>query len=694
VLTVDIASALGTIESECGLYLPHPERVTAACDVIRAAVQGSAGAARLIGDDGILQRLLPIPARRSGAVTAPVCGLLEDLARTVPDPRPILDALLSAQGQHARRRAIELLAEQVEAGRLAVESATVARLAEMAESDEPALTSRDALALYDRVIARAGRPAGSVAADPRLSLFFDGSAPRVQRFAARLLDLSDTPPAAAVARRMLGEEAHAVLAPYLDFTRASHLDLADAALLTRTPGAIASIRDAESVCGQAVMRDTISAIGWARVNLGIEARPVVGLGLGESLPLIMSPTEARLFDAIPGVRVVFSRIVLVAAGGRETASSGGRGPEGAVARFRAYNITHAEVLGDLLDVAPLTRTRLAAILGRLDRLVDDFGALFGASEEASARNTAAAVRRVYADLRARVDDASARHECDPLPMDVCRLVLPFEDPDRPEAVRTLHGLKRYLHQIGLKLAFGLIGAGPKTTTTVDIALAAPGRPVEVGRHVEFVDLEGAEGEGHAPPVPHAVRLVVDAFTQQLLHGQRIASHVRVFCYGTEVHYFVRFRNHPAFIRIDFSPPLRGGMIDLQYLGVSNFDLDVHPCVTLDAIRRVFERLDFIVTVDATRIHARYDKERAFSLDQLADRTRILFGLVPYLMDLDWTIGSLPLSARARHLVIEAWAERFARWGVLPYDQFLARDRSGVLVGHAAVTDQARGCVRG
>ena len=33
-----------------------------------------------------------------------------------------------------------------------------------------------------------------------------------------------------------------------------------------------------------------------------------------------------------------------------------------LARFRAYNIAHAELLGELLDVAPLTRMRLEAIL--------------------------------------------------------------------------------------------------------------------------------------------------------------------------------------------------------------------------------------------------------------------------------------------------------------------------------------------
>jgi hypothetical protein len=181
-------------------------------------------------------------------------------------------------------------------------------------------------------------------------------------------------------------------------------------------------------------------------------------------------------------------------------------------------------------------------------------------------------------------------------------------------------------------------------------------------------------------MPPAVRVAAEAFGRQLLHRQRIPSHVRVFCYGHEVHYFARFRNHPAFIRIDYSPPLRGGMIDLQYVGVSNYDLDVHPCLTLDAVRHLFERLDFIVEADSTSIHARYDKERAVTLDQLHHRASLLFALVPYLMDLDWTIGSLALCADAKALVARAWADFFQRAGVLPYRQFMTRDRSGILMG--------------
>ncbi len=401
-----------------------------------------------------------------------------------------------------------------------------------------------------------------------------------------------------------------------------------------------------------------------------------------------SPTdEAALIGDLPGARRVFERDLVIAVGGGSTGDGTGGSTVAAapaapdtLSRFRAYNVVHADLLNEILDVAPLTRGRLDGILETMAGLVADFDALFGGASDRARRAEADALVRVHADLRARTLEALAHAATDPLPMEVCRLVQPFEDPQAPGEIRTLHGLKRYLHQRGLKLAFALIGAGPKTTRTIDLAVVAPDRTIEVGRHIEFVDLEGLRSTGGAPAIPHPVRLVVEAFARQMLHAQPIPSHVRVFCYGTEVHYFARFRNHPAFIRIDYSPPLRGGMIDLQYLGVSNYELEVHPRLSLDAIRRFFQHLDFIVDVDATSIHARYDKERAVTLDDLHRRAALLFHLVPYLMDVDWTIGSLQMSDEARDLVAEAWAAFFGRWGVLPYRQFMTKDRAGILAG--------------
>ena len=57
----------------------------------------------------------------------------------------------------------------------------------------------------------------------------------------------------------------------------------------------------------------------------------------------------------------------------------------------------------------------------------------------------------------------------------------------------------------------------------------------------------------------------------------------------------------------------------------------------------------------------------------------LFHLVPYLMDVDWTVASLALPAEARREVASAWADFYQNWGALPVQQFLTKDRAGILV---------------
>jgi pyruvate,water dikinase len=661
-----VAAAVADIEFQFGSYMPRPERVAEACACLRRH------APETDGRPDWLPRLLQLPARRTGPVVLPLFEWMEERAAASPEAWPIVDAMLAAQDEALQRRAVASLARAVNERRLTLSPAIIEALAGMVDREDSGLASAESLRSIGSILTRA-------ATVPELLV--QRVSPPVQRLAARVLDLDGTPPPDQVARRVLGEEAAAVLAPCLMFTRASHLDLATLAPASRNPAVLDSFRRAAGVLGDRVMCDVVAALGWPRVNLGLEVRKVGGVSLADGFPFLVSDDEASLLEALPGARRVFERHLVVAIGGAATRAGSARPASGpaepdTLVRFRAYNVVHADLLNEILDVAPLTRARLDGILQKTARLVADFQALFGSSSDRAVRAEADAVARVHAELHARTLDALPRATADPLPMDVCRLVQPFEDPAAPDRIRTLHGLKRYLHQRGLTLAFSLIGAGPKTTRTVDLAVVGPGRSIDVGRHVEFVDLEGSDDGS----IPHPVRLVADAFARQMLHAQPVPSHVRVFCYGTEVHYFARFRNHPAFIRIDYSPPLRGGMIDLQYLGVSNYELDVHPRLSLDAIRRFFQHLDFIVTVDATSIHARYDKERAVTLDQLHRRAGLLFHLVPYLMDVDWTIGSLQLSDDARDLVAEAWASFFERWGVLPYRQFLTRDRAGVLAG--------------
>jgi pyruvate,water dikinase len=176
-----------------------------------------------------------------------------------------------------------------------------------------------------------------------------------------------------------------------------------------------------------------------------------------------------------------------------------------------------------------------------------------------------------------------------------------------------------------------------------------------------------------------VAIVAEGFARQALHGCTSLPRVRVFCYGNEVHYFVYFRNHPLFVRMDLSPPLGGGMIDLAYYGVSKFELDEHPGLALEAVQAFFRRLDFDIKIENTRIVARYDKERARDLADLCERAEALFRLVPYLMDLDWTVGGLALPDEARRAVGVAWAEFFDQWGIPPAQYALTEDRTGILL---------------
>jgi len=124
--------------------------------------------------------------------------------------------------------------------------------------------------------------------------------------------------------------------------------------------------------------------------------------------------------------------------------------------------------------------------------------------------------------------------------------------------------------------------------------------------------------------------------------------------------------------------LQGGMIDLQYFGVSNYEIADHPNIYLDAIRYFFQFLEFDVKMNGTHIQARYDKERALDLNQLCERVKYLFCLAPYLMDLDWVIGSLSLPSDSKKKVAKAWAEFFTNWAALPINKFITKDRLGIL----------------
>lgn len=671
----DAASqALRSLTAELELVASNPARVAAACAGLEAELAALPDAEAR----ALLLQVLPLLGRRVGPLLEPVFGLLEQACRQRPDPGPLLDGLLAARDSGLARRALQLAGELAGAGRLAVDAALAERLARHVDAEgspfgEPAQLEGLAALL-------AHLPPAPGGGDPLEALLATaGSGAR--SLAARLLDRPGDPARPELARRLLGEEAHDFLRPYLDYTRAGHADLlALAGQPEAFPATLRSLREAERVCGPELLKEAVGALGWPRLNLGLEVRPRVAVSLAGGYPLQVTPLEAGLLEGCPGARRGTESFLFVAHGGAPAGPKAGPGDAGSdpVARFRAYNLEHAAALADFLDLAPLTRATVERLLGRMDRIVADYVALFSAVSDECAGLSA-----LYADLKRRILAELEAAAGEPqLSIELTRLVQAFEDPRSAGAVRTLHGLKRYLHQSGLRLGLRLQQSGGRgTNRTVDLLLAARGRRRPPLRSLRYVDFEPAsDGAAAAVSLPFAVGLAVDGLARQLLAGQESFPQVSAFLYGNEVHFYLAFKNHPAFLRLDLSPPLSGGMVDLEYWGVSKYELDQHPNPSLEGLRAFFEALDFEATIEQTRVRARYDKERALDLETVCEKAAALLRLAPYLMDVDWVVGDLDLPAAARAEVARAWAAFFARWGVLPLSQLLTSDRRGIRLG--------------
>jgi len=646
-----VGELCAAIEGQLAVLAGRRDAVEAACAELETCAVDHE-----VRDPETLSRLASaVAAARSDDAAAPV---LELLGRIAPPERAddVFARLLDARSATVRQRAVDVVVARWPA--LASET-LLAALAGALERD-PRRDRRDVLERLAPLVE--GRPE---LIEPRMP------AP-VRRFAARVLDRGGMPADHDTCRRLLGSEAHAKLAPYLDFSRASHLDVV--ALTPRTPPpCLPSVTRAEAELGRAELARLVAEFGWERVSTSLDVHRWVGLTVDGGFPLLMRVNEAHLFDGVSGVERVWERWLAVGVG--ESAADGsddGTPPDReAVDRFRRSNLVHAEVLTDLMTMAPLDAGRARRLVTMVRGLADDFVALFSGVDDDAVR-VPDAVRRVLAGIEPALvglDDE------DPVPAEVGHTVLAFEDPARLDDVRGLHGLKRFLHQRGLRAAFRRFRSASGAHRTVDLAVWEPGGPITVARRLRYVDLEPA-GDDRPPTV---IRLAVEAWSRHLLQGTTTLPDLEAFCYGNEVQAYLQYRNHPAFLRVDLAPPLRGGMLDLEYFAVSQYEIDRHPDLGLPAIREAFRAFDLDLEADGHHLHARYDKERAVDLGQLLERTAEVLCLVPYLMDLDWVVGGLDYPAPARAEVARAWATRLRGWGVLPVDRMLTADRRKVLV---------------
>jgi len=667
-----ISSLLEVIAWEVQQPMGQAERVRSACKQLGKKIGTQPDPENLVR----LQRLPLLLENRATAVIAPLFDFLNALCLTIDQPWPLLAGMLSVGNAALVRRALETAGALAASGALPVTSETAVFLAERLATEHSPLREPDCLTLITAILRYLDQPEPDAGKDPIAGLYLKATDIRLRILAAHLLDaIQPAGPAPETAAKILGPEAGRFLAPYLAATRASHLDLVHLAPNPgKPPPVLVSLQKARDLCGPEAVTRVIDALGWQALNLGVDFCDYLSLRIADSYPLLVPPEAQPLMMAVEDAESCGRYALFISNGGLPAPGKADCQTDDAVARFRSLNMTHSEALSHFLNVAPLTPPGIRATLALMDRIVEDYTVLF-----APLTDECTILPEVYRKLKNRILKSLAKEKNTArLSLELTRLVQAFEEPASLGAVGTLHGLKRYLHQRGLRYGLKLVDTTRAPDRVVALAAVLPDGDVRVANCIQYIDFAGADTSREGHPLSHAVRIVAENFGRQLLRGRETFPNVKIFCYGNEVHYYISFRGHPAFLRIDYSPPSRGGMIDLEYFGVSKNDFNYHPNPSLDALQRFFLALGFSIKIKVTRVHVRYDKEKALDLGDLLAKAAALFQLVPYLMEIDWVIGDLDLSVNTRPKVTEAWIAFFEAWGVLPLHELLTSDRLGIL----------------
>jgi phosphoenolpyruvate synthase/pyruvate phosphate dikinase len=651
----------------------HADEITFECSEIKKYLSSSTTRIDTVEVKEIISFLNLV----SVEIKAKLFLFFEDIIPLLTDPWKIIEDLLSIKDEKTKINSLNLIINLAVRKNLNINLQTIDFLVIELQSEDSILNSQEALKKISSIARLIENKSHKSDENLLLDIYLSNKERKYRIFAAKLLDLNNAYADEKTIENFFGDKAAKILSPYLMYTCATYQDLLYLIpVIGKPPPILDALLDCEKICEEHLIREVISKLGWRHLNYDLSVKHYVGITIKESLPLFVSDCEAKLFEASINAKRISEFYIFTAHGGLPYETDKSNDNTQPVTLFRSYNLAHANLLQELLDVAPLSVVKVKHILEQMDRIVSDFVNLFNSYSE-----ECAILPDVYEQIKYRVVNEISKENADAnvhLSAEVTRLVQMFEDPHSLAEVHTLHGLKRYLHQRGLQLGFKLVDQSKSPNQSINLILATKNKVLSVVRNINFANFEAREEEFSFIQIPYPIKVVIDAFGRQLLHGQKSFPSVNIFCYGNEVHYFVWFRNHPVFIRIDYSPPLQGGMIDLQYFGVSNYEIADHPNINLDAIRFLFQYLEFDIKLEGTHIQARYDKERALDLSQLCGRVEYLFCVVPYLMDLDWIIGSLNLPSDAKKKVIAAWAQLFKHWGVFPFDKIITKDRLGIL----------------
>ncbi|MCK9996956.1 MAG: hypothetical protein KAH56_11835, partial [Candidatus Krumholzibacteria bacterium] len=422
-----ISNLLKTIAEEMDLIRGDEEQVAACCDHFRDFV----GLPPSTSDMGHLEKLARLFANHDGTVSGPVFTLLAEMTVEVMRPWPLLDTMLGVEDEELQGQTLELICKLIDTDRLTITDDVLGTLASIFSVEEDLASDAEVTRRLTKALRRYFKKRGRRKGDPLVALIIKEKRTSVRMFLAGLLDGEGTRVSTISSRLLLGPATQTVLKPYLDFTDAGYVDHLAIRGIDQGATVSASLETAAEEFGEKAVRDVLALVGWERANLGIRFERFLKVGIPGSLPLMVSPQQALLFSGMREVTVGDSCVVAVAQGCSMSAEEHDAGGDDPIGRFRSLNIVHAELLGEIMDLAPLDLAKIERILGHMDRIVEDYGTLFGAvSKEVRI------LPDVYGTLKRRVREELEKDDDGfGVNAEATRLLQMFEDPRNLGEVR-------------------------------------------------------------------------------------------------------------------------------------------------------------------------------------------------------------------------------------------------------------------
>ena len=254
----------------------------------------------------------------------------------------------------------------------------------------------------------------------------------------------------------------------------------------------------------------------------------------------------------------------------------------------------------------------------------------------------------------------------------------FEDPQRLDDVTTVHGLKRYLHQQGLRLAFRLFRSQRGANHTVDLLVADERQVLRCEQVIRYLEFE---------PTPPVGRRACPSWSRSLARGLRAPAAARP---QAPLGDGAGLRQRVPDLRPLPEPP---GLRPHRPLAAAPRRHDRprvlrgQPVRAGPASRPLACRGSSGCFASSTSTCPRTGcgcgpattRSGPSTSATSCAKAGVLFDLLPYLMDVDWLIGDLDYPQAARAEVAAAWAGFFARWGVVPAPEVLSADRRKIVV---------------